>query len=371
MATFGTQIQPVRNHPNYPINVNTPDGFMTDPPGDLWWIGLHDSWESATPPSVTRATAIIVNPLIRMPWIIDRPDGSTLNPGDPGYPTWVRDPTGLTGPSHFHIMDRMPEYELWVRWVRAALLLGMGLVGYTPDAEQRNPLAGSFQLLNPLHLSRDEYGDWYYAVDGTPQLIDPQSGTVTLEGTTVRLVPLRHSLRHGVLGLHRQQLALANRLTGYAAESLDSAVPSGVLTTEQPINLSQADDVRTEWKRTQTARSIAVLGNGAKYQQVLMSPVEAEIVELSRLSNEQVAHMFELAAWHLDAGTNSLTYSNARDNRQELVDGTLSSWSARIEETLSALLPRGWRLRIDFTAYTTPTTPTAAPTPPPPVEGAP
>jgi hypothetical protein len=213
--------------------------------------------------------------------------------------------------------------------------------------------------LNPLNLHSDTHGDWYYLLEGTPQLIDPQTGMVTLDDARVRLVPLRHSLPHGVFGLHREQLALANRLTRYAAESLDSAVPSGVLSTDQPVNLTQASEYREEWQRTQVSRTIAVLGNGAKYQQVLMSPVEAEIVELSRLSNEQVAHMFELAAWHLDAGTNSLTYSNARDNRQELVDGTLASWSARIEETLTALLPRGWRLRIDFTGYTTPTTPTA------------
>jgi hypothetical protein len=358
MPTFGTLSQPVRNHPAAPININSPEGFMTDPPGDLWWMGLHDSWQRAVPPSVTRATAIIVNPLIRLPWLIDRVDGSQLAAPDPGYPSWLRDPTGLNGASHFHIMERMPEFELWLRWVRSALLLGMGLVGYVPEADNRTPRAGSFQLLNPLNLQVDTYGDWHYVLGGTPQLIDPQTGQVTLDGARVRLVPLRHSLPNGVFGLHREQLALANRLTGYAAESLDSAVPSGVLTTDQPINMTQADEARQEWRTTQASRTIAVLGNGAKYQQVLMSPVEAEIVELSRLSNEQVAHMFELAAWNLDAGTNSLTYSTARDNRQELVDGALASWSARVEETLTALLPRGWRLHIDFTRYTTPTTPT-------------
>lgn len=360
MPTFGTVSTPVRNHPDHPININSPAGFMTDPPGDLWWLGMHDSWGQTVPASVTRATAIIVNPLVRMPWIIERPDGSMLTPTDAGYPGWLRDPTGLNGPSHFHIMERMPPFELWVRWVRSALLLGMGLVGYAPDADNRGPLAGSIQPLNPLNLYSDAYGDWYYSVAGTPHHVDPQTGIVRIDTASLRLVPLRHSLPNGVLGLHRQELALSQRLSGYALESLDSAVPSGVLTSEQPVTLEQSNDYRTEWERTHKKRTIAVLGNGAKYQQVLMSPVEAELVQLSRLSNEQVAHMFELAAWHLDAGTNSFTYSNARDNRQELVDGALASWSARIEETLTALLPRGWRLRIDFTSYTTPTTPTAA-----------
>jgi len=143
-------------------------------------------------------------------------------------------------------------------------------------------------------------------------------------------------------------------------------VPSGVLETDQPINQTQANETRTEWETTQARRRIAILGNGAKYKQVLMSPLDAELVAMSRLSNEQVAHMFELPAWYLDAASNSMTYSNAQDWRQDLVDGPEASWSARIEETIGSVLPWGSTLQIDFTQYTKPTTTEGAPPSGPP-----
>ena len=51
-----------------------------------------------------------------------------------------------------------------------------------------------------------------------------------------------------------------------------------------------------------------------------------------------------------------MTYANISEKRQDRVDGPLSSWSARIEETISALMPWGTVMRIDFTEYTTATT---------------
>lgn len=363
MPTFGTITRPVRNHPNHPIHINDPDGFMTEPPGDLWWIGMHDEWDAAIPPAVTRATAIIVNPLVRMPWIVTTPDGTQLAPGDPGYPVWLTDPMLLNGSSGggnlgwFPMLQRLDRFDLFARWVRDALHHGAGLLTFRPGSD--GPLAGTLRRLPIGALVADAENRMRVRLGDQEYPIDPQTGTYIVQGDAWRILPLRHSIPGGVFGRHRAQLQLANRIGGYATESLDSAVPSGVLSTDQPINPTQASDIRTEWVTTQQRRTIAVLGNGAKYQQVLMSPVEAELVEMARLSNEQVAHMFELAAWHLDAGTNSLTYSNARENRQELVDGTLASWSARIEETIGSLLPWGTTMRIDFTQYTTPTTPEA------------
>ena len=74
-----------------------------------------------------------------------------------------------------------------------------------------------------------------------------------------------------------------------------------------------------------------VRANGARYQQVVMSPVDAEIVSLSNLSDKQVAHMYELSAWELDAPSgDSNTYANVSEKRQDRVDGPLASWSARL-----------------------------------------
>lgn len=356
MPAFGSVVAPVRSRPEYPLNVNSPAGFPSDyPPGDLWWVGLQSWWQTSIPPGITRATSVLCNPLVRMPWLIHRPDGSTVAPGDPGYPAWIQDPMLLNGSTggpnvgRFASLDRLDRFDLWVRWITAAMWHGISPLAFTPDTNGQ-PVAGSVQALHPSRVYRGDDG-WALSVNGHVEPID-DDGMVLGQ----RILLLRHSLPGGVLGWHAAQVQLANRLTQYAAETFDSAVPSGVLSTDQPINQNQADTARTEWETRQQRRSIAVLGNGSKYQQVTMTPVDAEIVALSNLSNEQIAHAFELPAWYLDASSDSGTYTNSLQWRQDLVDGPLASWSARLEETLGSLLPWGWALSVDFTAYTTPTT---------------
>ena len=61
-----------------------------------------------------------------------------------------------------------------------------------------------------------------------------------------------------------------------------------------PLTQDQADVTREEWEARQWRRRIAVLGNGVKYQQVTMSPVDAAVGQMMMLSNTQVAHMLEL-----------------------------------------------------------------------------
>jgi len=364
VPAFGSVSMPVRTSQR--IEVNDPDGYMTEPPGDLWWLGLHHRFTAAVPASVTRATAIIVNPLVRMPWTITGADGVKLEQMDRGYPAWLRDPmllhgsTGGPNRGRFEMLDRIDRFDLWARWVCDALWYGTGVLLCELDSAGQ-PLAGSLHVIDPERLYRSDDAEHSWAIvdrRGQPRPIDEQGMVI---GTGLRVVPLRHSLPGGVFGRHRAELQLSLKVRQYASDTFDSSVPSGVLTTDQPITQDQADVVRLEMERTQLRRRIAVLGNGAQYKQVTMSPLDAEIVAMTRLSNEQVAHMFELPAWQLDASTNSNTYSNALDWRQDLVDGPLASWSARLEETLGALLPWTSSLDVDFTQYTKPMTTTDVP----------
>lgn len=365
MPAFGTITTPVRT--SQQIEVNSPAGFMTEPPGDLWWIGLSAWWNVWIPAAVTRATSIIVNPLVRIPWIMRTPAGDVA-PGDPGYPAWIRDPMLLNGSTggpntgRLPMLDRLDRFDVWARWITDALWVGMGVLAFEQDSAGQ-PLAGTVQVLSPTRVYRGDDG-WALDTGGQVQPI----GDDGMVGPH-RILLLRHSLPGGVFGRHRAQLALANKVTEYASNTFDSGVPSGVLSTDQPLTQTQADVARTEWESRQQRRSVAVLGNGTRYQQVVMSPVDAELAKMSDLTNQQIAHMFELPAWLLDAPTGgSSTYNNGQWYRQDIVDGPLASWSARIEETLGSVLPWTHTLSLDFTRFTTPTTttteaPNAAPDP--------
>ena len=367
MPAFGSIPAPVRT--SVPIEINSPENFLlAETFGDEWWIGMQSWTNQVVPSSVTKAESVLINPLVRMPWPVTVA-GVTHEPGDAGYPAWLADPmllNGSTGGANtgaFDALDRVDRFDFWARWLRDAMRYGFGVIAYAPDSRGA-PLAGSMQNLAPFRLFRGDDG-WGLALrDGGVAPID-SSGTV--EGTGQKILLLRHSLPGGVFGRHRSELELAQRTRSYSAEALDSGTPSGVLTTDQPLNQSQADKARAAWNERMNRRSIAVLSNGARYQQVVMSPVDAEIVSLLQASDRQVAHMYELSAWELDAPSgDSMTYSNLSEKRQDRVDGPLASWSARIEETLGALLPWGSSVSIDFSAYTMRTT--AAPAAPQPVE---
>jgi Phage portal protein len=378
MPAFGTILAPVRS--SVPMEVNSPAGFMTEPPGDLWWVGLHSWWQIPIPSSVTKAESVLVNPVVRMPWVVTDPAGSQSRPGEPGYPAWLSDPMLLNGSSgganlgRFAMLERIDRFDFWAWWLKDAMRYGYGVFTFIPTADG-SPLAGTLHLHPPTSLFQGEDGWAFDYHDGSVRpVVDvnldehlahhESPGPVRwaeIEGTGQRVVLLRHSIPGGVFGRHRAEMKLANRTLTYAAEALDTATPSGVLTTDQPINQPQSDDIRSRWEERQTRRRIAVLGNGAKYQQVVMTPADAEIVGLQNASDKQVAHMYELSSWELDAPSgDSMTYANIGEKRQDRVDGPLASWSARVEEVLSSLLPWGWRIAIDFSEYTKTTTKEAA-----------
>jgi hypothetical protein len=315
------------------------------------------------PANLTRGLAIIINPLVRLPWVFER-DGEPLP-----VPTWVKDPMLLNEHSPAHEVPSLPKmsresrFDFWSRWVRDAILAGQGMFSFAAGGEGQ-PVLGSLRRHNPPDLTQDAAlppvsAQWTLVLDGERFTVDHQGRLV--DHPERRRLHFMRGHEGGVFGAHRAELAAAMGVTDYAANLFDGNVPSGVLTTDQPVNQDQADFTREQWEARQWRRRIAVLGNGVKYQQVTMSPVDAAVGQMMMLSNTQVAHMLELPAGMLDGQSGgSMTYANINDARRDFVDGTLASWAARVEESISALLPWGQTMRIDFTEYTKPITPVPA-----------
>jgi hypothetical protein len=329
---------------------------------EFWWTGVLGTARQF-PANLVRGLSIIINPLIRLPWVFER-DGVELP-----VPTWVRDPMLLNESNPAHATPTLPKmsresrFDFWSRWVRDAILSGQATFSFAPDAVGQ-PVLGSMRRHDPPDLTKDATtqeidAQWSLVLDGDRFTVDRFG---QLEGHPEhRRLHFMRGHQGGILGAHRAELAAAAGVTDYAATLFDGNVPSGVLTTDQPVNQDQADFTREQWEARQWRRRIAVLGNGVKYQQVTMSPVDAAIGQMMMLSNTQVAHMLELPAGMLDGESGgSMTYANINDARRDFVDGTLASWASRIEESVSAMLPWGQSMRIDFTEYTKPLTPQPA-----------
>lgn len=326
-----------------------------EPEDPIWWTGVRGQTVQI-PANLTRGLSIIINPLVRMPWQF------SSGPA----PTWAVDPMLLNGQIQGPGAPQRPKlwresrFDFWARWIRDTILHGIGVVSFEPDSEEL-PAVGSMLRHNPRDLRPpadrevdDPDQPWQLVWQGQSWPVDHDG---VLKGAAGgRRVHFMRGHQGGIIGMHAAELAAAAGVTSYAAGVFEGNVPSGVLTTDQPINQTQSDQTREEWERTQYRRRIAVLGNGAKYQQVVMSPANAAVDQMMALSNTQVAHMLELPAAMLDGTTgDSMTYSNINDRRQDFVDGPLAAWSARIEESLSALLPWGQTMTIDFTEYRKPT----------------
>lgn len=342
-----------------------------NPEDPIWWTGVLGE-RVPLPANLTRGLSIIINPLVRLPWLFDG--------GDP--PPWVVDPMLFNGQKpgapfsarvefgEYAFAERESRFDFWARWIRDAILYGRGTFSYIAGAD--GPKTGtvvrhkSDALRPPAMEHATDTQKWTLTWNGTPYPVDSQG---VLEGTPgPRRIHFMRGHEGGVLQSHIAELTAAAGISEYASTLFDGAVPSGVLTTDQAVNQDQANLTREEWERTQSRRRIAVLGNGTKYQQVTMSPVDAAIGQMLSMSNTQVAHMLELPASMLDGTSgDSMTYSNRTEDNKHFVDGPLASWASRVEESISALLPWGQFMTIDFTEYTkTLTQPAAQPAPPEP-----
>jgi hypothetical protein len=74
-----------------------------------------------------------------------------------------------------------------------------------------------------------------------------------------------------------------------------------------------------------------------------------------------VAHAFGLSSIWLDERASGLTYQNNTDRRRDLVDISLSGWSEAMMATLTALMPYGTRVDVNWATFTQPSIETLLP----------
>jgi HK97 family phage portal protein len=374
------------------ITMNTPDGWMTDwrhgpipwaagiDADDMhtpsWWIGC-DEWDrvrqgqpigpngpwldsrNSVLPAVTRCTEVIVNAVVRTPW--RWMTGGQVTEA----PLWARDPMLLgKAPGNVAALEpgaaRLPGFGFWATWLTHALWWGKGAF-VCIEAADGTPLPGSLRIVNPylVDIDRDS-GEWVIDGGGAGKIIT--SGGRFIAGEKFwRLVVLRGLTPHdgiapeGVLTRHFATLRIGAAVTSYVAGTFRSGVPAGYLKVTQPgLDQQTADALKSAWMRShgRGRRSIAVLNATTEFHPISISPVDAAASELVRANRVDVAHAFNLSGVWLDEGTSGLTYQNANDRRADLVDISLSGWGDSVAGVLSALLPYGSSVEIDWQQFT-------------------
>ena len=149
----------------------------------------------------------------------------------------------------------------------------------------------------------------------------------------------------------RADVSAALDLRDYAKNWFSSAgVPTGILKTNQAINVEQAETVTSNWHNKQQNRQIAVLGNGFDYQAVSLSPREALFTDIVEQNTVSIARLFGVPARMLITTVpgGSDTYTNLQDEQKTFYLTTLSAYTDAIADALTNCLPRGQRVEFDW-----------------------
>lgn len=216
----------------------------------------------------------------------------------------------------------------------------------------------------------DERGLVWYSV------IHPMTG----EPMTVHRMDMLHVMaysKNGYQGISVLSRASEVISAGRAAQQYNlhyyanGGQPAGVLQTEADLSgyvevplgdgttgrISRRDLVRNEWEARHSgptnAQRVAVLDYGIKYSPISISNRDAQFVEQSELSVQDIARFFGVPLYKLQAGKQS--YSSNEQNAIEYVVSTLHPIVTQYEEELTyKLLPpaeaRRLKIRVNMMA---------------------
>jgi HK97 family phage portal protein len=129
----------------------------------------------------------------------------------------------------------------------------------------------------------------------------------------------------------------------------DSAIPSGILTTDSSLSAENADAMHDRWQaKRQGRRDTAVLGNGLKFQAITVSPEESQNLETRKFSIQEACRYFGVPPEMIgsEAG-GSLTYANVEQRDLDFLKYGVGPKMRRLESALNGLLPRGQYVKFN------------------------
>jgi HK97 family phage portal protein len=215
-----------------------------------------------------------------------------------------------------------------------SLLLRGNAYGLVVDRAGAGLLPSQVELLAPERVGVQTNDRIVWRIDG--QEVDPASiwhvKAFTAPGQVLGLSPIQHA---------RQAIGLGLAAEKFGAQFFgESAIPSGLLTTDQRITFENASDLKERWKASHGGRrDIAVLGDGARFQPISVNPEESQFLETTQANVRTIARYFGVQPELIGADSgNSLTYANVEQRALDFLTFGLRPWLVRLEVALSALL---------------------------------
>ena len=139
----------------------------------------------------------------------------------------------------------------------------------------------------------------------------------------------------------RLALSLSSNLQEHAKQYFEEGSrPSGILT--MPLGASEIamDRLREDWRNkhggVERMHRVALIEGDATFTPVAFSADDSQFLQQRELSAREVARIFRVPAWAIDAPTgDSLTYANVLEQNRAFVTHSLRPWLVRLERALS------------------------------------
>src|SRR5580765_3304872 len=200
-----------------------------------------------------------------------------------------------------------------------------------------------------LHLMREgsatvaEDGSIFYSMQGNEiieQRLDLAYPVPARDVLHIRLHTPRHPLKGAspimaaALDLAMSDAALNQQIAFY----LNQARPSFLLTTDLPLKREQAQELRQWWDQqtqSENAGRTPILTNGLKAQSIATSAVDAQLAEMLKMSDQNIALAMRIPLQILGIG--GTTYANTELLMQSWIGTGLGFTLNHIEEAFGQL----------------------------------
>lgn len=239
------------------------------------------------------------------------------------------------------LLTRPNPHQTWQQfienWITSKLLRGNAYI-----LKERDLFGDIFRLwvLNPdrVKVLVSDKGEVFYQIS-TDKLFG-------LSETTVPASEIIHDrfncFYHPLVGLSPISACAVSAGIGLAIQGSQATLfkndsrPSGILSVPNAINQAKADEIRLNWRNRYTGANrgdVAVLGDGAKYEQISLSSADTQALEQLKMTAEIVCSVFHIPAFKVGLGAittgqkvsdlNEIYYSDCLQHYIEAIENLL------------------------------------------------
>lgn len=130
----------------------------------------------------------------------------------------------------------------------------------------------------------------------------------------------------------------------------DSAMPSGVLSSDQDLTETQVKKTLKLWMMTHRQRRVpAVVGAGLQWTPMTLSPEESQFLDTRQYQRSELAMLFRIPPHMLGDSTKATSWGSGISSMGvEFLQFTLEPWLNLIEAALADVLPGAQRAKFDI-----------------------